>query len=249
MKEPAMNTKPQVIEHDSRAVATQAVPAAALTPMDMIDRAASSGASVEVIGKLMELQERWERNQAKKAFDEAIALAKAELKPIERNALGQNSKRYADFSAVAMAVDPIISKYGLSYRHRSTQTDRINITCILSHKLGHSEETTLGSLPDKTGNKNDIQAIGSAVQYLMRYTLMLGLGLSVARDDDGKKADDSGPVSDKQAETIRDLLTATKSDLDRFLKWSGAPSISDIPASKFNDAIAMLNAKKNKVQS
>ena len=47
----------------------------AATPMDMIDRAVSSGASVEALEKLMVLQERWEANQGRKAFNQAIAAA------------------------------------------------------------------------------------------------------------------------------------------------------------------------------
>ena len=35
-----------------------------MTPMEMLDRAVSNGASVETLSKLMDLQERWEANQA-----------------------------------------------------------------------------------------------------------------------------------------------------------------------------------------
>ena len=51
----------------------------ALTPMDMVGRAVASGASIEVVEKLMALHERWEANQGRKAFDEAMAAAKAEI--------------------------------------------------------------------------------------------------------------------------------------------------------------------------
>jgi hypothetical protein len=128
------------------------------TPMTMLEKAVSSGASLEMVEKLMALQERWEANQARKAFDEAIAAAKAEIKPVVRNATGHNSKKYADFSAIANAVDPIISKHGLSYRFRTNQTDRIAVTCVLSHKAGHYEETTLAGPADASGSKNAIPA-------------------------------------------------------------------------------------------
>jgi hypothetical protein len=55
---------------------------AVLTPMAMIDRALTSGATPETLGKLMDLQERWEANQAKKAFDEAMQRAQAEMRPV-----------------------------------------------------------------------------------------------------------------------------------------------------------------------
>lgn len=50
--------------------AAQTLPAA-VTPMDMIDKALASGASPEALEKLLALQERWEANQAKRAFDTA----------------------------------------------------------------------------------------------------------------------------------------------------------------------------------
>lgn len=215
---------------------------ATLTPMDMIERAVSSGAGIDTIEKLMGLQERWEKNQARKAFDAAVADAKAEIKPVARNAKGHNSKKYADFAAIATAVDPILSKHGLSYRFRSSQGDRINVTCVLSHKLGHAEETTLAGPPDASGNKNAIQAIGSTLTYLQRYSLMQALGLAAANDDDGKSA--GGVITDEQVGALRSLISETKSDIDKFLKWAGVESLPDLPAAKFEAAKAMLEAKK-----
>src|ERR1700754_1173636 len=149
---------------------------AAVTPMDMLNRAVSSNADIDMIEKLMNLQERWETSQARKAFDEAVSAAKKEIPPITRNATGHNSKKYADFAAIAKVIDPIIGKHGLSYRFRTTQNGSIAVTCILSHKAGHSEETTLSGPADKTGSKNDIQAIGSTLTYLQRYSLVQMLG-------------------------------------------------------------------------
>ena len=33
---------------------------------------------------------------------------------------------------------------------------RIAVTCVLTHEMGHSEETTLEALPDTSGSKNSI---------------------------------------------------------------------------------------------
>jgi hypothetical protein len=144
---------------------SQPVSSGALTPMDMLSHAVERGADLDMIEKLMNLQERWEASQARKAFDEAISAAKADIPPIERTGKGHNDKRYATFAAIAKVVDPIISQHGLSYRFRTTQGDRISVTCILSHKSGHFEETTLSGPPDASGSKNAIQAIGSTLTF------------------------------------------------------------------------------------
>jgi hypothetical protein len=250
-----MNTKPlervSVIPEDR--LLDLPVLAQAITPMEMLNRAVAAGADIDVLEKLMSLQERWEANQARKAFDEAVAAAKAEIKPIVRNSTGHNSKKYADFSAIAGAVDPILSKNGLSYRFRAAQTDKVTVTCVLSHKSGHSEETPLSSQPDKTGNKNDIQAIGSALTYLQRYSLMLALGLAAAHDDDGKSAPTTGAatISPDQlgdlVSLIQDVGGARHEELKAgLLKYFGFERLADIPATEFKRAVAAINKKRQR---
>lgn len=215
----------------------------AMTPMDMLNQAVERGANIEVLTKLMDLQERWETNQARKAFDAAIAEAKAEIAPVVRNATGHNNKKYADFAAIARAVDPIITKHGLSYRFRSEQTERISVTCILSHKAGHSEQTTLSGPPDGSGSKNAIQAIGSTLTYLQRYSLVQALGLAASNDDDGKASGAAETLSEEQIEAMRRKIIDVDADLSRFLAFIKVERIDDILASKFDAAMAILDKK------
>jgi len=221
---------------------------AVVTPMEMLNRAVESGASLEMVEKLMTLQGRWDATQARKQFDAAVSAAKAEIPAITRNATGHNSKRYADFAAIAKVVDPIIGKHGLSYRFRTTQNGTIAVTCILSHKAGHSEETTLSGPADGSGNKNAIQAIGSTLTYLQRYSLVQMLGLAAAADDDGKASapvDETPPapgsITEQQEDNIRDLLEAKSVSLAAFLNWVKQKRICDIPADQYDGCIAGIN--------
>jgi hypothetical protein len=62
----------------------------------------------------------------------------------------------------------------------------VKVTCKLTHKQGHSEEVTLEAPLDTSGGKNNIQAMGSSVSYLERYTLLAITGLATKeQDDDG----------------------------------------------------------------
>ena len=69
----------------------------------------------------------------------------------------------------------------------------MKVTCRITHRDGHYEETSLFGPVDGSGNKNPIQAIGSAVTYLQRYTLKAAVGIAASQDDDaqeaGRKAD------------------------------------------------------------
>src|SRR5262245_17250876 len=100
---------------------TAAVAPAPASPMQMLHMAVERGASLEVLERLIALQERMESNQARRAFDAAIANAKTNLPPIPKNKDGHNGRKYASMDAIARIVDPIITQYGLSYRFRSTE--------------------------------------------------------------------------------------------------------------------------------
>jgi len=171
----------------------------ALTPMAMVSQAVARGASLEMVSKLIDLQERVEKSQGRKAFDIAVAAAKGEIGPIFKDrevdftsAKGRTNYRHESFGGIATAIGPVLDRHGLSYRFRASQEGgRVSVTCILAHRDGYSEENTLAAGNDTSGNKNDIQAIGSTTTYLQRYTLKLALGLSTTdKDDDGKAAEE-----------------------------------------------------------
>jgi len=215
-----------------------------VTPMDMLNRAVSSGADLDMIEKLMNLQERWEAGNARKAFDKAVSEAKKEIPPIARNATGHNNKKYADFAAIARVVDPIIGKHGLSYRFRTTQNGSIAVTCVLSHEAGHSEETTLSGPADSSGSKNAIQAIGSTLTYLQRYSLVQMLGLAAAADDDGKSAVAGEAISPEQVEQLVELAEEVGADRAAFCRYFKVEALTDISAKDFPRAVAALNKKR-----
>lgn len=215
-----------------------------VNPMQMLASAVERGMAPEVIEKLMNLAERWDATNSRKAFDQAVAAAKAEIPVIVRNAKGHNSKAYADFAAIAKVVDPILGKHGITYRFRTVQTDKtITVTCVLFGH-GHAEENTLCGPADQTGNKNAIQAIGSTLTYLQRYSLVQALGLAAANDDDGKAAGDGETVSQEQADAIRELLEEVGGNRAVFLKYFKCESVEQIPAKEYERVISSLKAKR-----
>lgn len=195
-----------LIEPRTNGTLTALEPARALTPMEILSSAVERGADVLVLEKLLGLQERWEHNQARKAFDEAMSAARAEIPTITKSrevdfttAKGRTNYRYEDLASIADAVKPVLARHGLSYRFRTSSkpNEPVTVTCIVSHRLGYSEENTLSAARDESGNKNSIQAIGSAVTYLQRYTLKAALGLAVSNDDDGQAAGGASQTPDQ----------------------------------------------------
>ena len=69
-----------------------------------------------------------------------------------------------------------------------------------------SHVITMAAGPDGSGGKNAIQAIGSTVSYLERYTLLAATGLATEdQDDDGRGAN---PVPTMDKDRLKDHLSA-----------------------------------------
>lgn len=154
------------------------------TPADLLRVAVEAGADLDKLEKLMDLQERWQAGEAKKAFSNALAKFQADMPSIQKTRNAHNSK-YADIDDIAKAIRPVLTEAGLSYRFEQKQEGMlIRVSCIVTHEDGHSETTALEASADTSGGKNEIQAIASAVTYLRRYTLTGALGITTGLDDD-----------------------------------------------------------------
>ena len=229
--------------------APQTLPA--VTPMEMLDRAIQSGAGLEVIEKFMALQERWEANQGRKAFDAAMSAAKAEIGPIiknrrvnfeARNGGKKTDYRYEDLAQIAEQINPALSENGLSYRYQTQQNNgSVTVTCVISHCDGYSERNSLTAGVDNSGNKNAIQAIGSTVTFLQRYTLKAALGLAVSNDDDGKGTEDQPQnLTEEQIKALRTKIEEVGADASRCCEIWKVEAISDLPQKRFEWAMNQL---------
>src|SRR3990167_5135507 len=150
------------------------------SPAEMIRIAVSGKANLEQLKGLLDLQERFEATQAKKAYHSAMAAFKANPPKINKDKKvsyaaggGRTTYNHASLANVTDKINAELSKYGLSASWITKQeTTSISVTCKITHVRGHSEETTLSAGADNTGSKNAIQAIGSTISYLERYTLL-----------------------------------------------------------------------------
>lgn len=174
--------------------------AATATPSDLLRIAVEQGADLDRLERLMALQVQWEEREAKKAFTTAMSAFKEEpLEIFKRKQVGYTTKegefvgyKHAELSDVTDVVGPAMAKHGLSYRWNIKQGEgRITVSCIVTHRLGHSESVAMDAAPDNSGKKNAIQSIASAVTYMQRYTLLAVTGMSTkGMDDDAEGAGD-----------------------------------------------------------
>lgn len=160
------------------------------SPASMMLSAMRQGASLDRIEKMLDLQERWERREAEKAFNDAFAAFRGEeltvLKDKQRTNGPLQGQKYATLHAFVQATKEALSKHGLSVSWKVTRDEPswIEVTCVLKHKLGHSETVSMGGTPDNGPARNALQARHSTVSYLERYTLKAICGLAEQDDDD-----------------------------------------------------------------
>ncbi|CAA2106111.1 ERF family protein [Variovorax paradoxus] len=180
------------------------------SPFGMMLIALGRGASLDLVESAMKLQERWEANEARKAFVKAMADFKAEpLEIFKRKQVGYTTDKggfvgykHAELSHITDVVVPAMARHGLSHRWDLQQgSGRIVVTCTITHRLGHSESVSLDGAPDNSGKKNGIQQVASTITYLQRYTLLAATGLATKddADDDGRSASgDDGQDAQQQ---------------------------------------------------
>lgn len=188
----------------------------AVTPMAMIQMAVQQGADIDKLSKLMDLQERWEKNEAQKAFNVAFSEFKSEAIRVIKNkdvtAGPLSGKKYAELFSVVDAVTPALSAHGLSASWSITKDEKdwIEVTCTLKHILGHSVSVAIGGPPDEGGAKSKIQARASTITYLERYTLKAICGVSEQGDDkDGKGGKEVEP--DPEGQKVLEACGSLKS--------------------------------------
>lgn len=219
------------------------------TPAMLLSMAIDQGADLDRLEKLMLLQERWESTNARKAYSQAMAGFKANPPEIEKDrkvAFGNTKYSHATLGNVTDKINSALSQHGLSAGWTTKQEGKsVTVTCRITHVLGHYEETSLTADLDTSGAKNSIQALGSTITYLERYTVLALTGLAT-KDQDNDGAGTVEYISDKQLSTICDLINGKDIDQAKFLKYMGCETLEQIQASDFNKAINSLKAAKGK---
>jgi len=218
------------------------VAAPELSPLQIIQTAVAQGMGPGEIEQLVALQERMEKTAAHKAFVAAMAAFKRNppqvLKDVDVS-FGNTKYKHADLAKVSDVVGHALLDHGLTHTWKTDPLDNgmTKVTCTITHIDGHSESSSMQCAPDQSGGKNAIQAQGSGVTYLMRYTLMAAVGIvAQGADNDGRGATPEAAefITPEQAKDIEAKIEAHELDRVKFLAWAKVGKISEIQASNLD---------------
>jgi len=226
------------------------------SPMEMAQSFLTAGGDLESLEKMMDLQERFENNEAKKAFFAAMVQAQKEMPVIyEGRRNKQTNSNYAAYKDIVRDAKPIYTKFGLSvsfYEGESKKPDYIKLCADVYHEKGHSQTYSVNLPIDDKGPKGTpvktkIHGTKSAFSY-GRGILLCGIfniPTNEDIDDDGNSAGIQY-LSVDQVTEINDRLEETKGNVPLFLKNFNAATVETIPAPQYTRALNMLKAKAGK---
>lgn len=183
----------------------------------------------EKAAAMMELTFKLEDRQARADFIAAKVAAIAEMPSIGKD--GQNThtgSRYATWERMQPLITPILSRHGLVLTFEvGHEGPRVTVAPVLS---GHGWEERGGAivLPADTGKgRNDVQAVGSSVQYGKRYAAMAMLNLiakGLAEDDDGNAGggtplDPYEALTDQERAWVDEGRLQAKEGVEAYSEW------------------------------
>jgi hypothetical protein len=212
--------------------------------------------NVTALEQLVGLYERLEDKRAVRDFNASMVALKQEMPPIQVSKAVPNNDgtiryKYAPLDEIDAKLRPHALKHGFTYSFSEAagEPNKVTKVCVVTHIGGDSRSTPftvrIGHGPPKA---SEAQSDGAAASYAQRRALCDAFGIIVESDTDG--ADDARneghPITQQQADELRELCDETKSDRKKFLEYAGADEFEKISSARFEDLKAMLHRKLRK---
>lgn len=223
----------------------------------MLQGVIQAGITPENVGaleKLCDLYERQERRSAEKAFASAFVALQADIPSVKATSTipdndGNTRSTFAPYEEIMRQVQPLLKKHGFSITFNSAVNDgRVTMTCTLLHAGGHSRDNHFSvSLGKGPPGSSPAQGDGSNATYAKRYALCNALNIVIVGMDDDARAK-SYPITQEQAEALRERCIATKADLVKFLAFAKAKTFEEISEDRLPLLEAELSRREAKMK-
>lgn len=162
------------------------------SPETLILRAIDKGADVGVMERLVALRDKFKAEQAKEAFDRAMADLQAEMPIVRKDTEvkaggGDKLYSYTPFEHIIPQVKEYIRKHGFSWSLNTDTESKdgwVIATCEAKHSGGHSE-TSKVKLPIGAGTRamSQTQVYAAAISFASRRAFCNAFGIVTAGED------------------------------------------------------------------
>lgn len=225
-------------------------------PTNILEYAIEKDLSPEQIEKFWNIQQKIDKENARKQYTAAIVRTQSRIKKGIKNRFNDQTKsNYADLEAVCEVATPIHTSEGIAlsfYEGDSPKEGIVRTYVDIIHEGGFTENRFMDLVVDDKGIKGSvcktpIHGKGSSFSYARRYLTCMVFNIPTGDDDDGNKAGSQVEfISDKQFVEIKELIEAIGDEEQPWLDWIGCESIEMIPASLYGKIIAPLKARLKK---
>lgn len=172
----------------------------------LIAKAIDKDTSVEVMEKLLAMRKEFLAEQAKKAFDEAMAKFQKECpviektKPVyEKGSTTAIRYKYAVLDSIVSQTKNAIASNGLSYSFDELKDEKFTtIICTVTHIAGHSRQTSFKIPIGTEAYMSDVQKHGARMTFGKRYAFCNAFGIITGDEDND--AQDTGKSSSQQTQ-------------------------------------------------
>lgn len=211
----------------------------------LLEQAIANNLDIDKLERLLALKERHEAGEARKEFYAAMSRFQRDC-PVITKSKSADRYKYAPLSDIVAQVRDLEARQGFSHRFDQIMKDdgSLDVTCYVTHDGGHSESTTIPVPATQGRGTSSAQNIGIMATYGMRYAFCGAMGITTADEDmDGRLPQSHEPITDAQALDLHARITETETDMAGFLRWAGVETLEELPASKFRQAVTLLQKK------
>jgi len=238
---PAKNKVAGVQKSDMDNAVQVVNPVMTMLQMAMTD----SNVDLDKMEKIMQMAERHEEKLADKSFKAAMAELQGEMPEITKDGKildkhGSVRSNYANYETIMKAIKDPLRNNGFAVSFRPEVKDnKLIVKCVVSHKDGHIESSTVELPMDSSGAKNNVQAIGSSMSYGKRYALCLMFNIPTGGED----TDGNTPEAPPRGLDLLTKLIGRANKIDELqMLWESFTSQEKVIA---KDAV---NVRKNEIK-
>lgn len=178
----------------------------------LISQAIVNKVDVGTMERLLAMRDKIKAEQAREAYNRAMAKFQAESPAIEKTKAvhtrdGRLAYKYAPIESIVAQVKDSLQRNGFSYStNMELQGTNVKVVVKVVHELGHSELTEMTvPLGTKTQVMSDTQVVAAAQTFAKRYAFCNAFGILTGDEDTDaapKETYDTSPVPAKAKVTV-----------------------------------------------
>jgi len=207
--------------------------------------------------QIIDMQEQILNRNAREAFNVAMTKTQNRIDLVVAKEWNDQTKsHYTNLKTILLQAKPIYTEEGFSlmfYEGEPAKEGQKRICVDIMHSQGHTEKRHIDLTVQTTGiagkaMMTQIHGEGSVFSYGRRYLTCMIFNIPTGDDDDANAANGNSagllPINDQQYSSLLDMINEVEADETRFCKFLRVSSLTDLPASRFDEAWKALEKKK-----